>query len=170
MSDLAIEPFDWTDIKDSAVKEIVRLAELQLSDLLAASLSADQRAVTQAGILTGFGAALLAAAAAVADSAHATAWSALVAGAGMIVAALISGVAAKPIDYRASGHDPKNLLGAARDEARMLQFLAEELQVRIEKNRAVLERTATCTSVAYNCALASIACSIGVFLAFSARS
>ncbi len=167
------EPWNWDGVSDATVREMMRLAELQLADLLTASIAADQRAAAQAGILAGFGAALIAiaATAGTGDAPQlAAAWGAFCAGVGMIWAAFMSGVASRPTDYFVSGYEPRRLLGAAVDEAWLLRCVVEDMQMRITKNRAVLDQTASLTDAAYKGALAAIALGVGVFVAFHLSS
>jgi|CXWL01.1.fsa_nt_gi hypothetical protein len=158
MSDLVIEPLDWAGVSEPTVQEIVRLGELQLSDLFQAALAADQRAVNQAGILAGFGAALLAAAGTLwlSDTSRIMAVSALIAGGGMVASAFISGLAARPSDYYANGYEPKRIMPSARDNAWMLKCVAEDLQARIRANRKSLDDTARLTTIATNGAFLAI--------------
>lgn len=165
------EEWSWNGVSDEATREMMRLAELQLNDLLAASLAADQRATNQCGVLAGFGAALLTAAATLwlADEQQANASiSALTAGVGMLVAAFISALAARPTAYMASGYEPRKLISVARDASEMLKGVIEDMQMRITHNRASLETSARLTGAATGCAFASIVVAAIIFVALQA--
>lgn len=160
------ETWNWSGVSDESVREIMRLAEVQLADLLTAAIAADHRAAAQASVLAAFGAAAIGAAVASFQGQNPdlrTAAALAVTGLGMVIAALVSGRAAQPSDYFASGYEPKRLLPAAGDHIMMLRGVARDMQARLEHNRASLERSARFTVAGYRSAIVSFALGVGVY-------
>lgn len=155
--------WNWEGVSEAALRDLIDLAESHLTVLFQAAIAADQRAIAQAGILGAFGAALLATAATLAAEAE-PAWeviaSFLVAGAGSVLAAFLSGVAARPTGFLPTGDEPSRIVSNAKDHIWMLRFVIQDMQRRIEHNRDVLEKNASVTNAATALAFASIVAAI----------
>jgi hypothetical protein len=141
------------------------------SDSTLRGIAADQRATTMAGIFGAGSVALLAAVATVLAATSpnkpfiggASAMAAL-----LFVAAVTSGMAAAPTDFHVGGYEPKKFVRSASDLAWMLRYAVQDMQDRIDFNRAVLERSARRLRVAMGFAVAAIPLGVLVFSALRA--
>ncbi len=150
---------DLSEVSLDGVQELHRQAETCLSGTIQFGIAADQRATTLTGIFGAGCVALLAAIATViaGSSPH----KAFVGGAATIatllfVAAMISAMACAPGDFHVGGYEPKRFARSAGDLAWMLRYAVEDMQVRIDCNRAALERSARLVHVSMGLALAAI--------------
>jgi hypothetical protein len=157
---------DLSEVPQESVQELHRQAEACLSGTIQLAIAADQRATTMVGVFGAGSVALLAAIATVlaATSPH----NSFIAGAGtmaalLFAAALTSGIAAAPTDFHVGGYEPKRFARSASDFVWMLRYAVEDMQDRIEFNRAVLERSARLLRVAMAFAVAAIPLGVLVF-------
>jgi hypothetical protein len=132
----------------NVLKELVHQGEVCLSDTVRLAIAADSRATTFCGIFGAAGVALLAAAAANFASQHGE--SAFIAGAfaaGLlfIVASVVAAFAARPTDFFAGGDQPGRLANVL-EPLSQLRYIAIDFQMRIDKNRAAMERSAVRTN------------------------
>ena len=159
----AAERPDFTDVPDEAVEELYRSGEACLQGTIQFALAADQRATTLAGVFGGGSVALLAVAATIRTASAgdpAFMWASIATAAVLFVGALICAWAGRPIDFHAPGYEPKRLAKSASDPVWMKRYAAEDLQVRIETNRAALERGAS--HLKRGAAVAALAPLIGI--------
>jgi hypothetical protein len=151
----------------SVLKELVHQGEVCLSDTVRLAIAADSRATTFCGIFGAAGVALLAAAAANFASQHgesAFIAAAIVAGFLFIVASLFAAFAARPTDFFAGGDQPRRLANVT-DSVAQLRYIAIDIQMRIDKNRTAMERSATRTNRALYIAGSAILAGAVVFIA-----
>ena len=158
---------DLSEVSLESAQELHRQAEACLSGTVQLAIAADQRATTMVGIFGAGSVALLAAIATVlaASSPH----KPFIAGAGTMAAfffaaALTSAMAAAPTDFHVGGYEPKRFVRSASDLLWMLRYAVQDMQDRIDLNRAVLERSARLVRVAMAFALAAIPLGVMVFI------
>ena len=162
---------DLSEISLASVQELHRQAETCLSGTVQLAIAADQRATTMAGIFGAGSVALLAAVATILAAASpnnpfiggASAMAAL-----FFVAAVTSAMAAAPTDFHVGGYEPKLFVRSAGDLAWMLRYAVQDMQDRIDFNRAVLARSARRLRVAMGFAVAAIPSGVLVFSALRA--
>lgn len=158
---------NWpTGTKTEAVREIVRLAEAQLADMLTLAVAADQRAISQANMLAAVSAALLVAATTLPSIDGHDPWGVptlLISAIGFLIAAGVSMYAARPVDFYPSGFQPKHLIECADDPDQLDRWVAEDLQDRIRANRSVLEHTAKFTTRAHRITALAIIMPVAFF-------
>jgi hypothetical protein len=164
-------PLDFTNVPEEAVKELHRQAETCLGGTVQLAIAADLRATTMAGIFGAGCVALLAAIATVLASN--VPYYPFVGGAAsmafcLFVAALASGMAATPTDFHVGGYEPKLFIPSATDVVWMLRYAIDDMQVRIDLNRTVLERSAGRLRVGMAFAVLAIPLGIIVFSALRA--
>ena len=169
--DLGLVVMDLSEVSLESVQELHRQAEACLSGTVQLGIAADQRATTMAGI---FGAGSVALLAAIATVLAATSpYTPFIGGAAtmaglLFMAALTSGMAAAPADFHVGGYEPKRFMRSAGDLAWMLRYAVEDMQARIDFNRAVLERSALRPRVAMWFAVMAIPLGVLVFSALRA--
>jgi hypothetical protein len=148
MTEIRGNTVDLSAHNDAGVlKELVHQGEVCLSDTVRLAIAADARANTLCGIFGAAGVALLAAAAANFASQHgerAFVVATTVAGSLFIFASAVAAFAARPIDFFAGGDQPRRLANVM-ETLPQLQHIAADFQMRIDKNRAAMERSAART-------------------------
>jgi hypothetical protein len=152
--------WDWSAIPETSAREVLRLAELTMADLLHASLAADARATTLSGIFAGVSAAGLAAAVATGAMRHPDPGVVVVLGvmsAGFLGASFVCVHAGRPTEYFAAGYEPAKLQRCAADARWLVGYTVESLDRRIAHNKERLRRSAVWTAVAHKVALISVA-------------
>lgn len=137
--------WDWKNIPDDSVRELLRQAELLLDNTLRVAVAADQRAVMLAGVFGGAAVALLAAVAAVLSGTAPR--MPLVAAGGtsavlFLAAALACAVSAQPARFHVGGYEPRKLIASASDHVWILRYVCEQTQDDITFNRGALDRAA----------------------------
>ena len=135
---------NFSNVPDGAVKELHRQAELCLMGTVQLATSVDQRATTTSGILGGGAVALLAASAAMGSASHPIfpfIAAAIATAAVLYLGALLCASAARSVDFFVAGYEPRLLAPAASDENSILRYAAEDLQIRINRNRLSLARS-----------------------------
>jgi len=126
-------------------REIVRLGEARMADILAISLAADQRANVQAYTLACIAAAIAVAAAAYANiGGHdpSAVWALTASAVLFLPATALAFVACAPVIYHTRGYAPSLIVGGANNEMQILMWTADEIQRRIDVNFAANARTA----------------------------
>jgi len=83
----------------------------------------------------------------------------------LYVGALLCAGAARPCDFFVAGYEPKRLAAAAQDETWILRYSAEDVQVRIDSNRASLVRASRLFT--WGRLIALLAVPLGVIMFFS---
>jgi hypothetical protein len=161
------QSYDFSGVSDNIVKEVHRQAELCLQQTVQIAVAADQRASTLTGIL-GAGAIALLVASGNMLSAQ-TPKTALVAAAitaaiVLYLAALRCAQAARSTDYFLAGYEPRFWVGATSDEVWMLRFAAEDLQRRIDANRATLEVSSKMLTQGRSIALLAVPAGLAAYL------
>jgi hypothetical protein len=137
---------DFSEIPDNAVKELHRQGELCLLGTMQLAVAADQRATTLSGILGAGSVALAAAMAGLISGAHPNLVlivPAAITALFLFIAALLCAWSAQPTDFFVGGYEPRYLAISCADELYALRYAAEDLQMRIDANRATLERSAS---------------------------
>ena len=162
---------DLSDVPLDGVQELHRQAETCLLGTIQLGIAADQRATTLTGIFGAGSVALLAAIATIISGA--ASHKALIGGAAtmatlLFIAALTSAEACAPADFHVGGYEPKRLARSAGDLSWMLRYAVEDMQVRIDCNRAVLDRSARLVRVSMGLALAAVVLG-GLIFAMLAR-
>jgi hypothetical protein len=135
---------DLSNVPTDGVRELHRQAETCLAGTVQLALGSDQRATVMAGM---FGAASVALLAAIATVIAGSAPNyPFIGGAGamsllLFAAAIASAMAAAPTDFHVGGYEPKRFARSATNVDWMLRYATEDMQDRIDMNRAVLERS-----------------------------
>jgi hypothetical protein len=136
------QKYDFSDVPDSVVPEFHRLASETLDGTIQIALAADVRATTLAGIFGGASVALLAAIATIlaGNSApyHILLLPSFVASFCLFVAATLCAWSSRPIDFFMGGYEPRLIQESAKDMNWMLRFATEDIQTRIDANKAAL--------------------------------
>jgi hypothetical protein len=156
--------WEWDGIPEESVRELLRQGELQLDTLLTASIAADQRAMTLAGAFGAVAVGLFAAAISLASAHHVDLGAVGCTGMlsiAMLVSSFLCAYTARPRPYHPAGYQPKFLIASAASTMWMLRYSVEDVQNRIEQNRATLQRIALLTVWGYLVAVVSII-SVGI--------
>jgi len=164
---------DWSDTSDAALRELLRQGELFLQGTIQLGVAADQRAVALSTRFGGGAIALLAAAATVLAGSHpnlAMEWAATVTAAFLFVGSFLAALAAHPVDFFVGGYAPKLLQASSSDEMWMLRYVVQDVQIRIDTNRAAISRAAALSSNALRVAGFGIFSGIVVFAILTLRS
>jgi len=138
---------------------LLRQGELRLADLLTISVASDQRATTLGSAFGALAAALFAA-----DATLLTiqafdvpaAVSIAIASLGSVIASLLCFYAGRPIDFYVGGYEPQRLLPAASNDIWLLRYICQDIQQRIDLDKAALERSARVTTTATIVEISSI--------------
>lgn len=161
-----VQQWDWASIPEASVREILRQAEVQMSDILAISIASDQRAMTLCSTFGAVAAGLAAADVAVCaiqgfdlGAAISLALMAL----GFLIASLTCGFSGRPRPYFAAGYEPAKLILTATDELWAIRYSAQDLQQRIAVNRESLRRVASLTNTGFRIAILSIPLAVVAF-------
>jgi len=161
---------DFSNIPADAIKELHRQGEICLQSTMQLALAADQRATTLTGIMGAGAVALLAATATMISSAHPSA-ALIGTGAGtatlLFVGALFCAWAAQPLDFFVAGYEPRRMAPAARDETWILRYATEDMQIRIDSNRASLVHASRLLTWGRSIALLAVPLGITIFFAIS---
>jgi hypothetical protein len=158
---------DCSSVPQAAIGELHRQAEICLQGTVQLAIALDQRATTTSGIL---GAGALALFAAVASMSMAMRpHIPFIVGASTTAVILFFGAsvcawAARAADFFVAGYEPRFLIKAATDKDWKLRYAVEDLQVRINANRLVLERSARLFTLGRRIGLAAFPCGVVTFL------
>jgi len=140
------EIYDFSDVPDAVVSEFHRLAAENLDGTIQIAIAADVRATTLAGIFGGGSVALLAAVATIiaggVEKYQMFVLPSVIAAICLFFGAALCAWSGRPIDFFVGGYEPKLLQQSATDLTWMLRYAAEDMQVRIDANRAALARDA----------------------------
>jgi hypothetical protein len=157
---------DWADIPEPAVREILRQGEKYLDSTLKTAVAADQRATTLMGIYGAVGVALLVSAATLGTRVQpdpslimpivATAFCLLIAG-------LMCGRAGRPVDFYVSGYEPDKIVRSSADELWLMRYICEDLQRRIDLNKAILKKSSHWIFASFFASGISVLIGIAVF-------
>src|SRR6202051_1359486 len=148
------------------LKEWVHQGEVCLSDTVRLAIAADARANTLCGIFGAAGVALLAAAAANFASQHGERPFIVAAVVGAVLfigASALAAYAARRADVFAGGDEPRRL-ASVTDPLSQLRYIASDFQMRIDRNRAAMKRSAARVNLALIVALLAVT---GAALAFT---
>ena len=134
----------WSSDTDLAkAKEIQRLAEIQLEDVISIATSGDSRAATLGAAMSAISAALLATAVTVMGFTErdlVAIYALIASSACFIVGAGLAVASAAPTSFHLRGYSPVNLIGQPGDEAMIVRWAVEEGARKLERNRRVLAR------------------------------
>jgi hypothetical protein len=165
--------WDWDGVSDDAVREILRQGELQMADILAVSIAADQRAMTLCATFSAVAAALAAAGIALFSTDKydmGVAISVGIMAVGFLAASFICGFGGSPRPFYPSGYEPKVLIGAGSDALWAMRYSAEDIQIRIERNRMSLRRVASLTNWGFRATMISVGLAIMAYVIVKALS
>jgi hypothetical protein len=140
--------YDFSRVPDESLAEVLRLGELTLENTIRFGLASDQRAMVQAGIFGATSAASLT----VWDGENAFAVGILVLT--MAAACGFAVWAARPTYFYGTGYQPRLLARNPLSERQVRQFVAEDVQLRIDDNNALLEQAGHWTVASYTAAAA----------------
>ncbi|QCB42340.1 hypothetical protein E5673_08940 [Sphingomonas sp. PAMC26645] len=147
------EDTQWPALSDvNAAREIVRLGEIKMEDLLSMALAADTRANTLAYTFATVSAALLVTALGlgnVATPSHPAVWAAGAAAATFLASAGMAMWASRPTLFYTRGFNPRDLGPRAPTEIELLRWAAEDLADRIDVNIAAQTLTTSRTTKAH---------------------
>ena len=160
---------DFSSVPDCSINELLRLAEKCLEGTIQLALAADQRATTMAGIFGAGSVALLAISATVLagvtpDKPFINA--AIAAAIVLFFAALLCAWAARPVDFYIAGYEPQKLAKSASEPLLMKRFTAEDMQMRIDNNRDVLDRASAMLRMGTALAFIAPIFAIGIYAVF----
>jgi len=139
------QPYDFTDLPEGAVDDVLRLGEATLAGTVQIAVAADQRATAMAGIFGAGFVALLAVAAAIATNQRympSLFFAALTTAAGLFAAAVCCAWAARPSDFFLGGYEPRHFRKSAGNVVWMKRYACEDVQKRIDANARSLEKGA----------------------------
>ena len=153
------DPIWAEDVDLLKAREIQRLAETQLEDVIALATSGDSRAATLAAAMSAISAALLAAAVTILGftAVDAVAVGSLVgSSAAFIIAGGLAVWSARPTDFYLRGYNPAALIPQPGDELMIVKWVTEDVARRIEHNRQVLARAGRLMNLSYAVSAAGI--------------
>jgi len=151
---------DWKTIPDESVHHLLREAKEQLQGTIDLGISSDQRSAALGGV---FGAATFASFT-VAATLFAGAPAFILAGLLFAIASGCCFTASFPGDFFLNGYEPRLLALAASDILWMERYTIEDIQRRIEGNKAEIAREAALIAGGIRFALAGLAVSVTYFL------
>jgi len=158
-------------IADEALPEVVRQAELKMEQALQMALAGDQRASALAAAYGAVSAGLVAAAGTLGaiDHARTPLVTGLAIGAVLfLIAACICAGACRAISFYAAGNEPASIWMSANNLIGMNRLYCRELDVRLKRNAAVLQRTGRWTNWGQAVAVAAPFAGIAAYVAVSA--
>jgi hypothetical protein len=145
MKDPNVEPWrpDWTSVSEAAVYQLLQEAKEHLQGTIELGINADQRSAALCGVFGAGAFALFAVSATVFAGDHRSdilQWAAVIEGFVLLIASLLCAWAAGPGDFYVSGYEPRLLIASAADTLWMQRYIIEDIQRRIEANRAEIIR------------------------------
>jgi hypothetical protein len=158
---------DWTTIPEASVTYLLHEAKEYLQGPIEIGINADQRSAALCGVFGGGAFALFAVSATVFAGNHANnifQWAAVIAGFILLIASLLCATAASPGDFYVSGYEPRQLFSPALDISWMQKYTIEDIQTRIEANRAEIYREASLIKWAIRIAGAGMAIGLIIFV------
>jgi uncharacterized membrane protein YgcG len=148
-----------TDTGIKKAQEVVRLAELQLEDILAVATSNDARAASWGSAMSAVSAGMLAAAGALIAVASPD-WrvcAALIGSSIMfMVAAGVAIWSGGPVEFSVRGFSPENLASRQATLLDLAKWTANDANIRIQRNQKALARSGKCLKLAFKIAAAGI--------------
>lgn len=131
-------------VPDDTIGELHRQAEICLQGTVQLATALDQRATTTSGILGAGALALFTAAASMSMAARPFVpfiVGAIIAAATLYFGAMVCAWAARSTDFFVSGYEPRFLIKSASDKHWMMRYAVEDIQMQVDKNRSVQERS-----------------------------
>jgi len=128
-------------------------------------INSDQRSAALCGVFGAGAFALFTVSATVLSGDHHSdflQWASAIAGFIILIACLLCAAAATPGDFYVSGYEPRLLFPSASDALWMERYTIEDIQKRIEANRAEINREAHFIKLAVRVAMGGVA--IGLFI------
>jgi hypothetical protein len=159
---------DWTTVPEASVNYLLEEAKEYLKGTIELGINADQRSAALCGVFGGGAFALFAVSATVFAGDHANnifQLAAIIAGFILMIASLLCASAASPGDFYVSGYEPRQLFSSAGDTLWMQRYTIEDIQIRIEANRAEIDREASLIKWAVRVAKGGMAIGVLIFLA-----
>ena len=136
--------YDFLTVNSAAsAKELLRLGEVCLAGTVQIAVGCDARATTHTGFFLAGATALGVGAANFASGAApkmALSYGMLGGSVSLLCAAICCTFAARSVDFHVGGYEPKLLTPFAGDERAAVLYAAEDVQRRIDFNRAALDR------------------------------
>lgn len=153
-------PLNWSPDPDGKrTREIQRLAEIQLEDVIAIATSGDGRAATLGAAMSAISAGLLVAAVTVQGFTghdYRAVVALYLASAFFIVAAGLAVSAAAPSDFYLRGYNPAKLASHGGTEEDIVRWATEDLARKLDHNARVLRRGGRLMWASYLCSLVGI--------------
>jgi hypothetical protein len=170
MKDPNVEPWrpDWTSVSEAAVYQLLQEAKDHLQGTIELGINADQRSAALCGVFGAGAFALFAVSATVFAGDHRSdilQWAAVIEGFVLLIASLLCAWAAGPGDFYVSGYEPRLLIASAADTLWMQRYIIEDIQRRIEANRAEIIREALLMKTAIWVAVTGIILGLVIFAA-----
>jgi hypothetical protein len=143
-----MQTIDFSTVPPQALAELNRQGEACLQGTVQLAIANDQRAVTLTGMFGAAAGALAALVGALVAATHepslALFWAIGAAAALLFLAAILCAISAKPADFFVNGYEPRLLAQgcAGEDLTPILRAALEDVQNRIDRNRAALVRSA----------------------------
>jgi len=157
---------DYLSASPELLAEIVREAEVRLQAQLTGAVAADQRAMTFTGLLLAAAGALIGAALASAARGAELAGPIFVTAVGLVLAAILAVISARPVDWDYSGNTPGGWvkhIADGHDLNQGLAAMADHYADMIEANEKVIASNAAWIRASMGMALLSV--SIGLVYA-----
>jgi len=150
------------------VRHLLQEAKENLQGTIELGINADQRSAALCGVFGAGAFALFASSATVFAGEHTSEvlqWATVIAGLVLLIASLLCARAASPGDFYVSGYEPRLLITAASDILWMQRYIIEDIQLRIEANRAEINREASLIKSAIWVAVAGVTIGLAIFVA-----
>jgi hypothetical protein len=158
---------DWTDIPEPSVEYLLQEAKEHLQGTIDLGINADQRSAALCGVFGGGAFAMFAVSATVFTISRPNMtliYSALLPGILLLIACLLCARAAAPEDFYGPGYEPALLIASASDPIWMKRYVIEDIQYRIEANRAEINREARLVKWAFRVAVTAVLAGTALFL------
>jgi hypothetical protein len=150
-----IDPGELASVSGETLSQLLRQVDILLAHTLEASIAADQRATTLAGIFGGASIAVVAAFATLQPAVRTPALTGAVAALALLlfVSAMLAAWASRPSKFHFPGYEPRRLLetvqaSPAGEAEWVRRYIVIEFQRRIDANRCLLDKSGRKVSVA----------------------
>jgi hypothetical protein len=159
---------DWSNIPDESVEELLREAREHLRGTIELGINSDHRAASLCGVFGGGAFALLVAASTIFSGAHSDAplqWAGVATAFVLFYSAYLCAQSARPADFHVGGYEPERLFSSATDLMWMRRYAIEDMQSRIQVNRAEINREARLVTRAIHIAVIAVGLGVAVYAA-----
>jgi len=158
---------DWSAIPEAAVHQLLSEAREHLQGTIELGINADQRSAALCGVFGAAAFALFTVGATVFSGDHNSGilqWASAIAGLILLTSCLLCAAAASPGDFYVAGYEPRLLFPSATDLLWMERYTIEDMQTRIEANRAEINREAQLIKLAVRLAMGGVAIGTAIFV------